>query len=125
MVEAFTSVQVGESDRSVLLVLAKYLQGGWSSLGPKDKAALGQDPYDLMGRPFDKAAARTVMADSCRAMTDRCFSMDATRASMAAIRPVVTKQLLSSLKEAESRESRFRSLPWPVRSLVSFLRTVL
>ena len=68
MVEAFASVQVGESDRSVLLVLAKYLQGGWSSLGPKDKAALGQDPYDLMDRPFDKAAARAVMADAWGAL---------------------------------------------------------
>ena len=71
MVEAFTSVQVGESDRSVLLVLAKYLQGGWSSLGPKDKAALGQDPYDLMGCPFDKAAARAVMAEACRALVEQ------------------------------------------------------
>ena len=50
--------------RPVLRVLAKYLSGGWDCLGPRDMAALGQDPYDLMGRPFCRISAMAVMADA-------------------------------------------------------------
>lgn len=75
MVEAFKAVLAGgvfnkdallaaEVSRPVLRVLAKYLHGGWDCLGPKDMAALGQDPYDLMGRPFCRVSAMAVMADA-------------------------------------------------------------
>lgn len=58
-------------------------------------------------------------------MADQQFSKDAMLASLEASRPAVTKRILSAMQEAESREARLRSLPWPVRALVSFLRSVL